>query len=182
MLCRFPVVLLHCSVLPVQKPNSVWSLWTLCNYVMDDEYGPSRKRGPSRKLLAARYDGEYMIHRFVWGGMAATEMQTIAALLKRDLEFAIALQMSVKIDRILDDYPDEFTLPPAAASEFQGAVFVYLNQVTSLANRFNSAGRMVFNITVKTHCLAHFGCRVHCLNPRRGVFRVNVLCSSSEKS
>ena len=166
----------------MQKPNSVWSLWTLCNYVMDDEYGPSRKRGPSRKLLAARYDGEYMIHRFVWGGMAATEVQTIAALLKRDLEFAIALQMSVNIDRILDHYPDEFTLPPAAASEFQGAVFVYLNQVTSLANRFNSAGRMVFNITVKTHCLAHFGCRVHCLNPRRGVFRVNVLCSSSEKS
>ena len=32
LLCRFPVVLLHCSVLPVQKPNSVWSLWTLCNY------------------------------------------------------------------------------------------------------------------------------------------------------
>ena len=24
--------------------------------MMDDEYGPSRKRGPSRKLLAARYD------------------------------------------------------------------------------------------------------------------------------
>ena len=123
-----------------------------------------------------------MIHRFVWGGMAATEVQTIAALLKRDLEFAIALQMSVNIDRILDHYPDEFTLPPAAASEFQAAVFVYLNQVTSLANLINSAGRMVFNITVKTHCLAHFGCRVHCLNPRRGVFRVNVLCSSSEKS
>ena len=32
LLCRFPVVLLHCSVLPVQKPNSVWTLWTLCNY------------------------------------------------------------------------------------------------------------------------------------------------------
>ena len=24
--------------------------------MMDDEYGPSRKRWPSRKLLAARYD------------------------------------------------------------------------------------------------------------------------------
>ena len=24
--------------------------------MMDDEYGPSRKRGPSRKLLAVRYD------------------------------------------------------------------------------------------------------------------------------
>ena len=28
----------------------------LCAIMMDDEYGPSRKRGPSRKLLAARYD------------------------------------------------------------------------------------------------------------------------------
>ena len=113
-------------------------------------------------------------------------MKAFAAMMDRGnvdhQSIHLALQMSVKIDRILDDYPDEFTLPPKAASEFQGAVFVYLNQVTSLANRFNSAGRMVFNITVKTHCLAHFGCRVHCLNPRRGVFRVNVLCSSSEKS
>ena len=49
---------------------------------MDDEYGPSRKRGPSRKLLAARYDGdillescliEYMIHRFVWGKEAKSQ-------------------------------------------------------------------------------------------------------------
>ena len=32
LLCRFPVVLLHCSVLPVQQPDSVWSFCTLCNY------------------------------------------------------------------------------------------------------------------------------------------------------
>ena len=50
--------------------------------MMDDEYGPSRKRGPSRKLLAARYDEhillescliEYMIHRFVWGKEAKSQ-------------------------------------------------------------------------------------------------------------
>ena len=29
--------------------------------MMDDEYGPSRKRGPSRKLLAARYDGDILL-------------------------------------------------------------------------------------------------------------------------
>ena len=79
----------------------------------------------------------------------------------------LALQMSVNIDRILDDYPDAFTLPPREAERFQGAVFIYLKHLTSLASRFNSRGRMVFNITVKTHCLAHIGCRVHCLNPRR---------------
>ena len=66
--------------------------------MMDDGCGPSRKRGKSRKQLAAEYNSDivlesclidYMIRRFVWGNMAAAEVQTIAALLNRDLEFAI---------------------------------------------------------------------------------------------
>ena len=46
---------------------------------------------------------EYMIHRFVWGNMSAAEVQTIAALLNRDLEFAIVKTIegkSVKLTHV----------------------------------------------------------------------------------
>ena len=50
--------------------------------MMDDGYGPSRRRGKSRKQLVAEYDSdivlescliEYMIHRFVWGKEAKSQ-------------------------------------------------------------------------------------------------------------
>ena len=79
----------------------------------------------------------------------------------------LSLEMGTKMDVILDSHPDAFVLPREVATVFQGAAFVYMNQVSPLADRFNTAGRMLFNITVKSHFLCHLGLRCFDLNPRR---------------
>ena len=79
----------------------------------------------------------------------------------------LALQMSLKMDRILDEHPDTFVLPPNIARDFCGATYVFLNQFTFLANHYNRDGDMIFNLTVKSHMLAHVGLRCSSLNPRR---------------
>ena len=79
----------------------------------------------------------------------------------------LSLEMSCKIDDILNNHPDDFMLPPPVATEFQGAVFVYMNHFGALARRFNADGRCLFNVTVKTHFLCHIALRCFALNPRR---------------
>ena len=79
----------------------------------------------------------------------------------------LALKMSVKMDKIIDDHPSEFVLPATAARDFKAACFVYLNQFTLLADHYNKDGAMIFNLTVKAHMLAHVGMRCDQLNPRR---------------
>ena len=71
--------------------------------------------------------------------------------------------MSLKMDNILDDHPDSFVLPPAAAVEFTAASFVFLNAYASLAATYNAHGDMLFN-------LIDGGGKLPFLRPRQSFF------------
>ena len=79
----------------------------------------------------------------------------------------LALQSSLQVDRIIDQYPGSIRLPREAAEELITHGFTYLNTCTLLANRYNVAGDMIFNVTVKAHFFAHILLRSRYLNPRR---------------
>ena len=79
----------------------------------------------------------------------------------------LALQMSVKMDRLLDSCHEDIRLPTGVANEFCAAGFVFLNHVSLLATAYNQGGDMLFNLTVKCHMLAHICLRCNLLNPRR---------------
>ena len=79
----------------------------------------------------------------------------------------LALRMSHKMDSVLDRHPAEVVLPTAAAAELRGAAFVFLNQLNYLAQAYNDAGDLVFDVTIKSHMLAHIALRSGDINPRR---------------
>ena len=79
----------------------------------------------------------------------------------------LALDMSLRMDRVLDAYPGSVTLPEEAAEDFVASSFVFLHQYTRLASLYNAGGDMVFNVTVKSHMVAHIALRAGDLNPRR---------------
>ena len=80
---------------------------------------------------------------------------------------SLALDMSVQMDRVLDDHPGAVVLPNDASDDFIAVSFVFLNQYTRLATLYNTGGDMVFNVTVKSHMVAHIALRAGDLNPRR---------------
>ena len=71
------------------------------------------------------------------------------------------------MDRVLDAHPGSFTLPQEAAEDFVASTFVFLNQYTRLASLSNAGSGMVFNVTVKSHMVAHIALRAGDLSPRR---------------
>ena len=75
---------------------------------------------------------------------------------ERQSMIRVALQSSLKVDRIIDQYPGSIRLPREASNELITHGFTYLNTCTLLANRYNVAGDMIFNVTVKAHCLPTF--------------------------
>ena len=79
----------------------------------------------------------------------------------------LALQMSVKMDKLLDDHHEDIRLPDVVAADLCTAGFVFLDQFTCLANSYNTMGNMLFNLTVKCHMLAHICLRCNQMNPRR---------------
>ena len=85
---------------------------------------------------------------------------------KQDM-IAVALKSSLEIDRILDEHPTTFRLPPEASRSFIANGLLFLNKYTALAEAYNHAGEMVFNTTVKCHMLCHIVLRADDLNPRR---------------
>ena len=64
---------------------------------------------------------------------------------------SLALDMSVQMDRVLDDHPGAVVVPNDASDEFVAVSFVFLNQYTRLATLYNTGGDMVFNISQITH-------------------------------
>eukprot|EP00969_Alexandrium_andersonii_P290938 12860411-Alexandrium_andersonii.AAC.1 len=76
-----------------------------------------------------------------------------------------ALKASTRIDATLHDHKDLPTLPPRAARDFKANVFKFLGlqqglQTSALANGFK-----FFNITIKSHYLAHLGLLAKLVNP-----------------
>jgi len=78
------------------------------------------------------------------------------------------LQASCTIDTVLATYPDADILPPAAAREFEEACWAYCRAQNAAASHFNEGlGLMVFDVTIKTHCLLEGALRASHLNPRK---------------
>ena len=83
----------------------------------------------------------------------------------------LTLKMSTRMDSVLDSHPAEFVLPPGAAKEFRAAGFMYLNQLSFLANRYNAQGAMLFNRIVKSNMVAHICLKANILKPAKVVLQ-----------
>ena len=79
----------------------------------------------------------------------------------------LALKMNAKMDAVIDEYPGAIFLPRQAARELKAAAFLFLNQLNFLADMYNTAGDMLFDVTMKGHMLAHACIRAGDINPRR---------------
>ena len=79
-----------------------------------------------------------------------------------------ALTFSVEMDRILSDYKHESCLAPDVAREFREATFGFLRLQCELQASATGMGMCFFNVTIKSHYIAHLGLRAHLLNPALG--------------
>eukprot|EP00973_Karenia_brevis_P044299 6137511-Karenia_brevis.AAC.1 len=81
------------------------------------------------------------------------------------------LRASARADDILKEYPvpENPRLPQEKQQEFEKALFVYLACQNHLASFYNSdegGNLMMFNVTIKSHMLAHVALLSRNLNPR----------------
>jgi len=78
------------------------------------------------------------------------------------------LQMSIKMETILDEHAGEWKLPGRAADDYLEACYNYLAFFTSLANTYQKAPYKfkLFNVTIKAHYLLHSAMMARFLNPR----------------
>ena len=83
-------------------------------------------------------------------------------------EIALGFQCSARLDEILIENKDEFKLSGEVAAEFEACVWVFLLMQNSLAMHYSGLGLLLFDITPKSHYLAHIGLSAKFLNPRLG--------------
>ena len=81
---------------------------------------------------------------------------------------SFGLRCSHRLDQIMHEHVKDDVLPPDTAREWKTCVFAFLACQTKLARSFNNDGFKLFNVTVKSHALAHIGLDAQKLNPRRG--------------
>jgi hypothetical protein len=83
-------------------------------------------------------------------------------------EIKLGLQCSSRIDEILEENKEEYKLNDVVAKEFEFNVWVFLLMQNSLAMFYSALGFFIFDITPKSHYLAHIGLFAKYLNPRLG--------------
>ena len=83
-------------------------------------------------------------------------------------EIALALESSARVDEILDDHKTDYKLPGPVAAELEAHIWIFLIVQNSWAIHFSGFGDMLFDITPKSHYLAHIGLFAKYLNPRLG--------------
>ena len=83
-------------------------------------------------------------------------------------EIKIALACSVRVDKILDEQKGAYALPAVAAKEFKAMIFAFLVVQNSLGKWYSEHGMKLFNVTIKSHYLAHLGLNAVHINPRLG--------------
>ena len=99
------------------------------------------------------------------------------------------LRMSARMENILSANVRCSRLPPAAAHEFKECAFAFLAVQTAAAQIYNTRvpnPLFLFDVTIKSHCLAHVGLECLFMNPRMGwnytgehyVSRMKVVASS----
>jgi len=80
----------------------------------------------------------------------------------------LGLFCSSRADEILDDHKEDFRLPDTKAQEFETNIWVFLLMQNALGLHFSELGEMLFDITPKSHYLAHIALFAKHLNPRLG--------------
>jgi hypothetical protein len=78
------------------------------------------------------------------------------------------MQMSVRMEEILDEHAQAWKLPTEAATEFLDCTYNFLSLFTSLANSYQKPplSLKLFNVTIKCHYLLHSALMSKFLNPR----------------
>ena len=83
-------------------------------------------------------------------------------------QIELGLRMSARIDAILADNVFTNILPEAQRQEFSHCVWVFLACQNAAAMHFGGQGDVLFDVTIKSHHLAHWALEVNHINPRRG--------------
>ena len=80
----------------------------------------------------------------------------------------VGLEMSSQIDQVLESAVDCYKLEGPMLDAYQGAIFVFLAVQNQLCVHWCSRGVKLFNITFKSHILAHSAFQAAYYNPRLG--------------
>jgi len=79
----------------------------------------------------------------------------------------LALQKCVKIDRLIDAPGNEFVMEGDTLAAYQNAIRYFLVLQNSLAKYYNTRSIRIFDITIKSHYLAHSGIQAAWLHPKK---------------
>ena len=79
----------------------------------------------------------------------------------------LGLQLSVRIERIVDEHIHEYALPTAAHEDFLKCVFGFVQVCTFLGHHFHGQKVVIFNFTIKHHYLCHIALLSKFSNPGR---------------
>ena len=102
--------------------------------------------------------------RFVDSAVLEGEDRANAVLLWQQIR--LGLRLSIDIDSILDDYVDCARLPPGVRGPFAATVFNFLRVFSALGQAvIFGQRRELFNITIKSHMLAHLALQSAYINP-----------------
>ena len=75
------------------------------------------------------------------------------------------LEQSIEVDKVLQDYRFEFTLPEPAAKRLLDASFRFCQGCTALIKHFHPLDVALFHFTVKTHYILHIALVGQYINP-----------------
>ena len=75
------------------------------------------------------------------------------------------LLMSQRMDEIIDCTKGSFVLASPWLEEFRTAAFVFLQTQNSLAQYYNAHGLYLFNVTIKSHYMAHAAIQAAWMHP-----------------
>ena len=95
-----------------------------------------------------------------------------ASRIARDLQMqdghiAKALESSVEVQKIIDEYDRDDFLPIDAADSLFKAVKNYLAEYSFAAHDANEAGELLFTVAPKHHMMYHWGAKAKFLHPRK---------------
>ena len=79
----------------------------------------------------------------------------------------LALQCSVKIDKLIDGPGNEFVMEGDTLAAYRKAIRCFLVLQNSLAKYYNPRSIQIFDVTIKSHYLDHSGDQAAWLHPKK---------------
>ena len=108
----------------------------------------------------------YIFH-YTWGHIVCRRptYPTCKDVVHRQIEGL--LSTSHAMNALIDEYPSkEVTMTPMDYEKFKDMTWTYLKLYSALAKHFMTRGLLLFDLTVKSHYLAHVMLQARWLNPR----------------